>query len=140
MPEYFQKSLNILNVCIFQIDKWLNRLIIYDGPDEKSMKIGEVYGNLNNKLLKSVSSSGKTMFIDIKKQYHLGSFKVEASIKYNKIMPACQTWLDVDTYILTSPNHSNSTNCRWLITSNFGSYITLNFKFIEVNSKTRVIL
>ena len=107
------------------------------------MKIGEIYGNSNNKLLKSISSSGKTLFIDFKKQdeHPLGNdmTEFEASIKYNKIMSACQTSLNINTNILTSPNHSNGANCTWLIVSNFGSYIILNFKFIEVNSKTRVI-
>ena len=104
------------------------------------MKIGEVYGNSNNKLLKSISSSGKILFIDFKKQYKFWEHEMtefEASIMYNKIISACQSWLDVNTNILTSPNHSNTTNCTWLITSNFGSYIILNFKFIEVNSKSR---
>ena len=104
------------------------------------MKIGEIYGNSNNKLLKSMSSSGKRLFIDIKKQDEdpLGNdiTEFEASIKYNKIMSACQTWLDVKENILASPNYPNTTNCTWLITSYFGSYIILNFKFIEVNSKT----
>ena len=120
----------------------MNRLNIYDGPNEQSMKIGEVYGNSNNKLLKSISSSGKTLFIVFKKQEQgilNEKTEFEASIKYNKIMSACQTWLDVNTNILTSPNFSNTTNCTWLITSYFGSYIILNFKFIEVNYKTRVI-
>ena len=107
------------------------------------MKIGEVYGNSNNKLLKSISSSGKTLFIDFKKQveHPFGNdmTEFEASIKYNKITSACQTSIRVNTNILTSPNHSNTTNCTWLITSNFGSYIILNFKFIEVNSKNIVI-
>ena len=103
------------------------------------MKIGEVYGILNNKLLKSISSSGKTMFIDIKKHEQLGAVKVEAAIKYNKVMSDCNNWLDADTNILKSPNYLNSTKCTWLIRANFGSYIILNFKFIEVNSKTRVI-
>ena len=106
------------------------------------MKIGEVYGNSNNNLWKSISSSGKTLFIDFKKQFQefiSQKTEFEVSIKYNKIMSACQSWLDVNSNILTSPNPLNSTNCTWLITSNFGSYIILNFKFIEVNSKTRVI-
>ena len=115
---------------------------MYDGPDEQSRKIGEVYGNSNNKLLKSISSSGKTLSIDFKKQYKLWEYQMtefEAFIKYNKIKSACQTWLDVKINILTSPNHPNTTNCTWLITSNFGSHIILNFKFIEVNFKTRVL-
>ena len=114
----------------------MNRLNIYDGPAELSMKIGEVYGNSNNILIKSISSSGKSMFIDFKKQNMLGNQKAEfeAFIKYNKIMSVCQTWLDVKENILMSPNHSNYTNCSWLITSNFGYYIILNFKLIEVYS------
>ena len=117
----------------------MNALNIYDGPDEQSMKIGEVYGNPYNKLLKSISSSGKRLFLDFKKQYwDSGNTEFEASIKYKKIKSACQTWLDVDKNILTTPHHSNNNNCSWLITSNFGSYIILNFKFIEVNSKNLV--
>ena len=101
------------------------------------MKIGEVYGNSNNKLLKSISSSGKSMFINFKKQYDDGNddenSNIMASIKYKKIRFDCQTWLDVEKNILKSPNHSSNTNCSWLITSNFGSYIILDFTFIEVN-------
>ena len=107
------------------------------------MKIGEVYGNSNNKLLKSISSSGKTLFIDFKKQFMIGNFgsktELEAIIKRNKIISVCQTWLDVNKNILSSPTHPNNNNCSWLITSNFGSYIILDFNFLEVNSKTRAI-
>ena len=111
----------------------MNRLDIYDGPDEEQLKIGEAYGNSNNKLLKSISSSGNSMFIDFKKQFHVGAVEFKASIKYNKIMSDCQTLLDVKKNILMSPNNPNNTNCSWLITSNFGSYIILYFKFIDVN-------
>ena len=124
-----------------QIEKWSNRLNIYDGANEQSKKIGELYGNSNNKLSKSISSSGKTLFIDFKKQYKHGDEKTEfeAIIKHENIISVCQTCLDINKSILLSPNHLNSNNCSWVITSNFGSYINLNFKFIEVNSKTRVI-
>ena len=118
----------------------MNRLYIYDGPNEQSMKIGEIYGNSNYKLLKSISSSGETLFIDFKKQYKYFDWETtefEASIKYNKILSACHNSLDVDTNILTSPIHPSTTKCSWLITSNFGFYIILNFKFIEVGSKIR---
>ena len=96
------------------------------------MKIGEAYGNSNNKLIKSISSSGKTMFIELKKQVELGAIELEASIKYNKIMSVCQTWLDVKENTLISYNHPINTNCSWVITANFESYIILNFEFIEV--------
>ena len=106
------------------------------------MKIGEVYGNSNNRLLKSISTSGKSIFIDFKKQYDVydenGQFT--ALFKYKKINIDCQTWLDVITNILMSPNPPSNTNCSWLITSNFGSYIILDFTFIEVNFYSWVIL
>ena len=98
------------------------------------MKIGEMLGTSKIKSLKSVSCSGKTMFIDFKKQVDFGNVEFEASIKYNKIMSDCQTCLDIDKNILTSPDHPNNINCSWLITANFGSYIILNFEFVEVNA------
>ena len=106
------------------------------------MKIGEVYGTSYNKLLKSISSSGKRMFINFKSQLNVydENLKFNTSIKYKKINDDCQTWLDIKKNTLISPNQLNNTNCTWLITSNFGSYFILNIKFIEVNSKTRVIL
>ena len=106
------------------------------------MLIGEVYGNLNNKLLKSISSSGKAMFINFKKQteWYNENLKLTASIKYKKIDYNCQTWFDINTNIVRSPNHPSNKNCSWLITANFGSYILLNFKFIEVNSRSRILI
>ena len=98
------------------------------------MKIGEAYGNSNNKLIKSISSSGKSMFIDFTKLDKYDKAEFEASIKYNKIMYGCQTWMNIDKNILTSPDHPNNINCSWLITANFGSYIILNFEFVEVNA------
>ena len=119
---------------LMQITYWYNRLDIYDGTHEQHMKIGEVYGNSNNKLLKSISSPGNSMSIYFKKQYawHDENLNFIAVIKHKKIYFDCQTWLDVEKNILMSPNHSNLANCSWLITSNFRSYITLDFKFIEV--------
>ena len=75
------------------------------------------------------------MSIYFKKQYalHDENLNFIAVIKHKKIYFDCQTWLDVEKNILMSPNHSNKANCSWLITSNFRSYITLDFKFIEVN-------
>ena len=113
----------------------MNRLDIYDGSDKQSTKIGEVYGNSNIKLIKSISSSGKSLLIDFKKQYMEGNQKteLEATIKYNKNTPECQIYLDVNKNILMSPNDSNINTCIWLVTANSGSYIILNFKYIEVN-------
>ena len=111
------------------------------------MKIGEVFGMelddyIYNKLLKSISTTGKSIFIDFKKQYdpwyngwhNIAHFK--ALIKYKKINLDCQTWLYNSKTILMSPDHPNKTNCSWLITSDFGSYIILNFTFIEVISNS----
>ena len=128
----------MFNFVIFfiQITYWDNRLDIYDGPNEQHLKIGEVYGNSNNKLLKSISSSGKSIFIDFKKRNELldENTKFTVLIKYKKINFDCQTWLAAKKNILMSPNNPKNTDCSWLITSNFGSYIILNFQFIQVNS------
>ena len=117
---------------------------MYDGIHEQHMKIGEVYGNSNNKLLKSISSSGKSMFIDFKKN-HADSVEAELTtirvlIKYKKINFDCQKWLDLDKNILMSPNHLKYTNCSWVITANFGSYIILNFTFVEVKPGVKSFL
>ena len=107
---------------------WLNRILIYDGTDKKSKLIGEVFGTSNHKVVKSISSLGKSIFIDFKKQ-DWGTFEFVATIKYNKINSDCQSWLNND--ILMSPNNPKI-NCSWVITRKFGSYITLDFKFIKV--------
>ena len=76
------------------------------------------------------------MFIDFKKQLvwkDEENSKFTALINYKKIYVDCQKWLNVNRNVLISPNHPNKTNCSWVITANFGSYIILNFKFIEVN-------
>ena len=73
-------------------------------------------------------------------QYPFVNVKLIALIKYKKINDECQTWFDINTNILMSPNHPNNINCSWLITANFGFYIILNFKFIEVNSKSRAYI
>ena len=105
------------------------------------MKINEVYGHPNQFQLKSISTSGKSMFIDLRKQFELEldndgdlkiNFKFVALIKYKKINFDCQNWLSIKNNTLISPNHPNSINCNWLITSNFRSYIILDFNFIEV--------
>ena len=72
------------------------------------------------------------MFIDFKKHLASGTVEFEALIKYKNI--DCQTWLDSSITFLMSPNHPNIKNCSWLITSNYGSYINLDFRFFEVNS------
>ena len=100
------------------------------------MLIGEVHGNSNHKLAKSISSSGKVLFIDFKKQLVSGIVEVFAAIKYKKINSDCQTWVDLENNVLMTPadlnTYNNSIDCNWLITANFGSYITLNFAFIDV--------
>ena len=100
------------------------------------MLIGEVYGDSNHKLTKSISSSGKALFIDFKKQYYWGTVEVLAAIKYKKMNSDCQTWIDLENNVLITPadlnTYNNSINCNWLITANFGSYITLKFAFIDV--------
>ena len=126
-----------MKICHFiQTHKWLNRLNIFDGHNGISMKIGEVYGFSKNKLIRSISSTEKSLFIDFKKQNQVGIVNFLASIKYNKMDSVCQTWLDLKSNILMSPNNlhkdSSKINCSWLITTNFVSYITLDFTFLEV--------
>lgn len=120
------------------------------------MKIGEVfgsqyvdliYGMTNSKLLKSISSSGISMFIDFKKETKPSESSSEienatftAIITYKEINYDCKTLLDLKNNILMSPHHSDITSCNWLITFNFGSYIILDFTFIEVNTYLEVIL
>ena len=110
--------------------------MIFDGPDKLATKIGEVFGNSKNKQLKSISSSGM-MFIDFKKLSDYGTDKAElnATIKYNKLIPECQTWLDLENNTLMSPDkYHNNFNCNWLLSSPFGSYINLTFEHIYVSS------
>ena len=95
------------------------------------MLIGEVFGTPNHKIVKSISSTGKSIFIVFKKQYLLGNVEFLAIIQYNKINPDCQSWLNNN--ILMSPNNPNI-NCSWIITRKLGSYITLDFKFIQVKA------
>ena len=105
---------------------WSDRILVYDGPDDQSMLIGELLGTPNHKVVKSISSSKKSMLIDFRK-HHGTSFT--ASIKYKKINPDCQSWLD--RIQLLSPNNPNI-NCSWIITTKVGSYITLGFIYLEV--------
>ena len=47
-------------------------LFVYDGPDDESMLIGQLLGSTpSHKVMKSISSSGKTMFVDFKKQFYV---------------------------------------------------------------------
>ena len=103
----------------------MDRILVYDGTDDKAMLIGELLGS--HQIVKSISSSEKTMFVGFKKQYETAEFV--ASIKYNKINPDCQSW--VDKNLLMSPNNPNS-NCSWIFTGQYGSYISLDFSFVEV--------
>ena len=95
------------------------------------MLICELFGTPSHRIMKSIASSGKSMFIDFSRGYTNTIVKFSASIKYKKINTDCQAWLHGNT--LTSPNNPNS-NCSWIITKAFGSYITLDFIFMEVKS------
>ena len=106
--------------------KWSDRILVFDGPDDQSMPIGELFGTHNHKVLTSISSSGKSIYVVFKKQRYA---RFDTSIKYIKINHNCQSWLK--SSILMSPNDPNI-NCSWIITAKYGSYIILDFKFIEV--------
>ena len=100
------------------------------------MLIGEVHGNANHKLTISISSSGKALFIDFKKQDYGGTVEVLAAIKYKKMNSDCQTWIDLENNVLMTPvdlnTYNNSFICNWLINMHFGSYITLKFIYLDV--------
>ena len=121
-----------------------NKLVIFDGSDKSAMRIGEVYGDHYNRQWQSISSSGM-MFIDFKKQFeqYKSVVQLEALIKYSKVIPYCQTWLDLKNYTLKSPTnytlksptiYDNNVNCSWLLSFNYGSYIKLQFNYIYVSS------
>ena len=97
------------------------------------MLIGELFGTPSHKIMKSISSSGRIMFIDFSRNHLNTIVEFSALIKYNKINLDCQSCLDNNT--LKSPNNPNI-NCSWIITREFGSYITLDFSFIEVKNKS----
>ena len=126
----------------------LNKLLIFDGSDKLAMKIGEVYGDHENKKWKSISSTSGMMFIDFKKQKNLKTenhftydyniyniAKLMTFIKYNKFRPDCQTWLDLKNNILKSPDkYDINIKCSWLLSYEFGSYIKLHIDHIYVSS------
>ena len=113
--------------------------MIFDGPDKLAMKIGEIFGHLNNRKWKSISSSGM-MFINFKKEFDMGKVQLKASIKYSKFILYCQTWLDLKDYTLKSPdNYDNNVYCSWLLSFNFGSYIKLQFNYIDVSSSFVIV-
>ena len=107
--------------------------MIFDGPDDTSMVIGELFGTPSHKLVKSISSSGKSMLIDFRKHFDYYTTEFEAFIKYNHINSDCQSWLNLKNNMLMSPSQPNL-NCSWVITKLVGSYITLEFSYIEVSN------
>ena len=107
----------------------MDRILVHDGPNDQSMLIGEIFGTQRHKVVKSISSSGESMFIDFQPHSYYSDAEFVAFIKNNKINHDCQSWLDNN--VLMSPNYPNI-NCSWTITRIFGSYITLDFIFIEV--------
>ena len=117
-----------------------NRIKVYDGQNDKSMLIGEVFGTPKHRIIKSISSSEKSIYIELREKKRvwlnwIGVVDFVASIKYNKINLDCKSWLD--TNMLLSPYHPNI-NCSWLITRKSGSYITLDFIFMEVKSMNMI--
>ena len=103
-----------------------------------TMKISDVYADpVHHYYIKSISSS-KMMFIQFKRLFNTLDEKAElkAVIKYNKFMPECQSWLNLEKNTLMSPDkYGNNFSCSWLLSSNFGSYIILHFDHIYVSSK-----
>ena len=119
-------------------------MTIFDGSDQRAMKIGEIYGNSDNREWRSISSTSKMMYIEIKKVNDainsadklLPIAKLKALIKYNNIIPYCQNWLNNNT--LRSPDtNAMNFNCSWLLSAKFGSYIILYIDHIHVRSNLK---
>ena len=95
-------------------------------------------------MIKSISSTGKSMFIDFKKPWvHkilLGIVEFEATIQFNKMDSDCQIWLDKNNILRTpiNPNLSKDITCRWFFTTSFDSYISIDFSYIEVILTTKI--
>ena len=99
------------------------------------MKIDEVAGNPNQKFNRSISSSSGMMFIEFMKVQRY-MVRLKALIKYNKFIPECQTWLDLEKNTLMTPDkYGNNLHCSWLLSTTFGTSINLNFDYIDVSSK-----
>ena len=113
----------------------MNRILVYDGPNDKSVLIGELFGSQSHKVVKSISSSRKSLYLEFQSKFsvHDQTVEFEASIKHNKVNTDCKSWLDLTKNTLMSPSHANI-NCSWLITRQYGTYITLEFSYIEVKS------
>ena len=112
----------------------MNRIQVYDGPNDTSVLIGELFGTQNHKVVKSISSSRNFLYIKFQSKFNTyETVEFVASIKHNKINSYCKSWLDLTNNILMSPSHANI-NCSWLITRQYGTYVTLEFSYIEVKS------
>ena len=112
----------------------MNRIQVYDGPNDTSVLIGQLFGTQNHKVVKSISSSRKFLYLKFQSKFNTyETVEFVASIKHNKINSYCKSWLDLTNNILMSPSHANI-NCSWLITRQYGTYITLEFSYIEVKS------
>ena len=132
----------------------MNQLMVFDGANILATKIAEEYGIsdeactysvsggrlincANNKLVKSISTSGQKMYIEFRKTNIHSDEKAEvvALIKYNKFAPECQTWLDLTNKELKSPDkYGYNFNCNWLISYEIRSYVILCFTHINVSS------
>ena len=115
----------------------MNRVLVYDGPNDKSMLIGGLLGTSKHNVVKSISSSGNSMFLKFKKEDVVVNPEFSASIYYNKISNTnCPSWTDFSTSGWMSSSHSNI-DCSWLITRQFGSYLTLKLRNVEVKSVSK---
>ena len=113
--------------------------MIYDGPNDHALLIGQIFGTSSNQIFRSISSSGSSIFIKFKKRYSVGTAAFVASIKYSKISMDCQSWLDLNNNLLMSPNYPDI-DCSLHITKKFGSYITLEFSYIEVKKPMNITI
>ena len=129
----------MVNLNFLQIMSNMNRVLVYDGPNDKSMLIGGLLGTSKHNVVKSISSSGNSMFLTFKKEDPVVHPQFTASVNYNKINMNCPSWTDFASSRWMPPINSNI-DCSWLITRQFGSYLTLKFRYIEVSKSEKMFI
>ena len=71
------------------------------------------------------------MFVQFVTDHESNGYGFSAKIHYTPINPICSDWLNITSGFLTSPEHPTM-NCNWVITSPFGSTISIQFQVFEV--------
>ena len=109
--------------------KWGDYLAIYDDTNFLSLPISKLDLNFNGKK-KTISSLGSQMLVQFV-THDLTGLGFLVKIHHIPVNPTCKDWFNIDTKILTSPEHQ-TINCNWMITAYIGSRIWIHFDNYEV--------